>query len=247
MTERPSSAAVRSKTPQGERLHAQVFSPLSAHIMQRGGIFHVTALFGKAALYMVIFQIAGMTAALDFTAPALLAFLLLTQPQTALLRMLAACILHESAHFFAIALTGQKPESLRISAAGLRLTLRQSALCPLPAFACILLAGAAANLSAACLLRTAGAGAAARVQLALGLFNLLPCRCTDGGTLAEAVLRQILLTRNAALIQPLLTALSLLTAAAFGAVLLAAHCRSLPLWGMFCVLTVSAGTRHAKL
>lgn len=196
---------------------------------------------------MVFLSFAGMTLAADFSAPALLALLLLTQPRAAVCTLLGACLLHESAHFLAIALAGQKPELLRISAAGLRLTLKQPALCPLSALVCILTAGAAANLIAAAALRFAGRNAAADVQLLLGLFNLLPCRCTDGGALLEALLQHVLLTRRGSLIQPAVTAVSLLTAAALALLLLAARVRSITLWGMLLLLTVSSINRHGNL
>ena len=196
---------------------------------------------------MVILTVAGMTLAVDFTAPALLAFLVLTQPGTAVCCVLGACLLHESAHFLAAALTGQRPEALRVSAAGLRLTLKQPALCPPAPLVCILLAGAAANLTAAALLRGIGRTGAAGMHLALGIFNLLPCRCTDGGSLLAALLQHRLLTSKGYLVQPVLTAVSLLTAAALAVLAAAAGIRSAALWGMICFLTVSSVNRQEKL
>ena len=144
---------------------------------------------------MVCFDLFGLRLALDFTAPALLAFLSMYLPPAALARTAAACLLHESAHLLAIAMTGQKPALLRVSAAGLRLETCGTAVIPLRLFAWILLAGPLVNLLAAAgflLLRMPEAAAA---NLSLCGFNLLPFRSTDGGTLLYALLEQRYLTK----------------------------------------------------
>ena len=136
---------------------------------------------------MVCFTVCGLKLAVDFTAPAMLALLSLMLPQEALLRTLAAALLHESAHLLVIALTGQKPERLRISAAGLCLHIQAAALCPARSFVLILCAGPAANLLAAAGLALCGFPESAAANLSLAVFNLLPFRCTDGGSLLHTL------------------------------------------------------------
>lgn len=137
-----------------------------------------------------------MTLAVDFTAPALLALLLLVLPPHAVLQTAAAGLLHEAAHLTAIAAAHRKPLSLRISAAGLQLTAAGTAVMPLRTFAGILLAGPLVNLLCAGCFAAAGVRSAAAANLSLCLFNLLPCRSTDGGTLLCAVLEQYLLPHS---------------------------------------------------
>ncbi len=139
---------------------------------------------------MVYFHILGMTIAVDFTAPALLALLLLVLPPHAVMQTAAAGLLHEAAHLTAIAVIRRKPLSLRISAAGLQLTAADTAVMPLRTFAVILLAGPFANLLCAGGFLAAGMQGTAAANLSLCLFNLLPCRSTDGGTLLYAALEQ---------------------------------------------------------
>lgn len=162
---------------------------------------------------MVCFDLFGLRLALDFTAPALLALLSLRLSPAALLRTVAACVLHESAHLLAIAFTGQKPACLRISAAGLRLETQGTALIPLRCFAAILLAGPLANLAAALGLHLLGMPDSAAANLSLCCFNLLPFRSTDGGTLLHAVFEQRDLTHAPERPRRVLLALSLCTAA----------------------------------
>ncbi len=194
---------------------------------------------------MVCFRFRGITLAADFTAPALLALLMLMQPQSAVLRVLGACVLHESAHFAAAALTGQHPEMLRISATGMHLNLKQPALCPLPAYACILLAGAAANLAAAFWLCRLGLHRAAAVQLSIGLFNLLPYRCTDGGTLLHLLAERAELMHSRIPFRALLHLPAFLCSLLFAVLLLRSGVRNLPLWAMLCYLTVSELTESS--
>ena len=189
---------------------------------------------------MVQFRLFGLTCAADFTAPALLALTALLLPQEMLLRTLAACLLHESAHFLALALTGQKPELLRISAAGLRLELRAAAICPLHSSILVLSAGPAANFLAAALFHALGHPEAAAANLALGLFNLLPYRSTDGGSLLYLLLEHRLLEHTPERPRQILRAVSFLTTAAAAGILFRAGIRNPSLWGMLLFLFLSA-------
>ena len=177
---------------------------------------------------MVQFRFAGLTLAVDFTAPALLALTALLLPQEMLLRTIAACLLHESAHFLALALTGQRPELLRISAAGLRLELRAAAICPLHKSILILAAGPAANFLAAALLYAAGFPEGAGANLALALFNLL-----------YLLLEHRFLERAPERPQQMLRAVSFLTTAAAAGILYRTGIRNPSLWGMLLFLLLS--------
>ena len=171
---------------------------------------------------MVCFTVCGLRLAVDFTAPAMLALLSMLLPPEALLWTLAAALLHESAHLLAIALTGQKPALLRVSAAGLCLRIEAPALCPVRSLAAILCAGCAANLLAAAGLFLCGFPESAAANLSLAVFNLLPLSCTDGGSLLYTLAEQKLIGSRPELPARILRAVSLITAAVLCLLILAA-------------------------
>ena len=164
-------------------------------------------------------------------------------PPDALLRTLAACLLHESAHLLMIALTGRKPSLLRVSAAGLCLEMQAPALCPAGSLIRILCAGPAANLLAAALFYLLGFPESAAANLSPALFNLLPFGCTDGGSLLYTLAEQRLIGSRPELPAKILQGVSLLTAAGMAGMLGAARIRNPLLWGMlgFLVLSAAAG------
>ena len=180
---------------------------------------------------MVCFELFGVRLALDFTAPALFALLSMYLPRAALLQTVSACLLHECAHLLLIAIYGDRPALLRISAAGMRLEARGTALMPLHRFAAILLAGPAANLLAAAAFLGCGMRDAAAANLSLCCFNLLPFRSTDGGTLLFAWLEKLLLTRAPELPRRILRGCGMVTAVCILGMLLPEH-RNISLCGM---------------
>ena len=132
-------------------------------------------------------MVCGMVLEVDFTAPACLACLFLLLPSDAVWLTLSACIIHETAHLFMTAALHHPPKLLRLSAVGMRLVIGDLAVCPADHQAAIWLSGAAANLLMAAMLWRLGHVTAAGVQLAMGLFNLLPYRAADGGSLIDAL------------------------------------------------------------
>ena len=189
--------------------------------------------------HLLIFRVRGLEIAVDFTAPALLALLSLLLAPRALLMTVLACVLHESAHFLAMLLTRCKPLRLTVSAVGFRLTLQGSALCPMPVFCAVMLAGAGANLVAAAVFALAGLPDAAAANLAPALLNLLPFHSTDGGTLLSAVLEHFWLIRRPALPRRMMRLLSAGTAAALGIGMIACGITNPSLWGMLLFMSAS--------
>lgn len=180
-----------------------------------------------------------MRLAVDFTAPALLALLSLILPADAVWQTAAACVLHESAHLLMIAAAGQRPSLLHLSAAGMRLEMRGHAVMPLHLSAWILLAGPLANLAAAAGFALCGFGAAAAANLSLCLFNLLPFRSTDGGTLLYAWLEDCLLTRAPELPARILRVLAAVMAILLFCGMWLLHLRNLSLIGMVVFMLLS--------
>lgn len=145
---------------------------------------------------MVCVNVCGVAVRVDFTAPALLALMFLTLPQTDAALLVLACVLHESAHFLALSICREKPTELQISGLGMQLCIPQAVVLPLGKLAVIALAGAAANGIAAVCFAAHGMDTAAAVNVSMGMFNLLPFRGTDGGTLLYAFYEQIFAERG---------------------------------------------------
>lgn len=192
---------------------------------------------GGGGIAVIAWNVCGMTVLLDFTAFAWLALLSLMQPPPVFCAALAACLLHESAHFLAMLLLRLKPRSLRISAVGLCLRMQGDALCPLPKLCAVLLAGPAANLAAFRL--SGGALDAGNANLTLGLLNLLPFPGTDGGTLLLSLLEALWLTDHPGRIRTAVRRVSLTAAVLLAAAFAAAGVRSISMWGILLYLVLS--------
>ncbi len=141
---------------------------------------------------MVCVNLGGMQLRVDFTAPALGAFLCMMLPVSEVTQMCFACLLHESAHFLAFCYYGCKPRMLQISAIGCNLCGDHLMVYPIKQQAVILLSGVTVNLLAAVIFMQAGFDGAAQWQLATAACNLMPYRSTDGGTLLYLLLEQLL-------------------------------------------------------
>lgn len=146
-------------------------------------------------------QILGVRCRLSLLFPALLAALLLWQPDGLAASCVAASVIHECGHLLMMLALGYPPQSCTLGAFGMRICLGGR----LPGYGhnlLISLAGPAANALAACLFLLLNRPVTAAVHLTLGGFNLLPATALDGGeilrcslcllgmeTLAEPVLR----------------------------------------------------------
>lgn len=188
---------------------------------------------------MVSITIGGVEIAVDFTAPAIAALLLLTTPIRDYAILLLACMIHESAHFLFLGIFRKMPARLRISGVGLHLDVPEAVLCPLPVLTAILLAGAAANFTAALLFFAMHIPDAAMVNLSLGVWNLLPYRAADGGTLLYAWLEERMLERNTERLLWIWRAVWMTATALLAAVFLISGGANPSVWGMLIFLVLS--------
>ena len=167
---------------------------------------------------------------MDFGFPAMLALVLLAGDKPFLLQTLAVCILHECGHGIAMCLTGAGLREIRFCGAGVQMTVGTAVLTRSRQL-CISLAGPFVNLVCAAVLagfRPEIAG----LHLCMGLFNLLPYRCLDGGT-------AIRLFRDS----PALSVACFALSAVIFAGLLAAHVRNPLLYCLLFYLTISESLR----
>ena len=174
----------------------------------------------------------GFTAEFTFLFAMTVTFCLLTDETGLSTLALSACILHESGHLLAFALTGVKPRAIVFELCGIRLIPPERR----PPFLKELLiqsGGILMNfiLCALCLLIKDGQGGAA--HFLLGCFSLLPLRTLDGGAIVRLLTDRFLPLRFSRFPDFLDTAVT---------VLLCLLCLTLLLTGKFpLTLTVFSG------
>ena len=124
---------------------------------------------------------------LDFSFFAVIALYLLLDESGFGLAALAACAMHETAHFIAMTAFGVPVEQLTLYGAGIRITSSTiEYLKPLQK-AIILCVGCIVNFAAAFLFWVLGKYEASAVNMFTGIFNLLPMGELDGARLLKMV------------------------------------------------------------
>lgn len=127
---------------------------------------------------------------LDFSFFAVLALYLLLDESGFGLAALAACAMHETAHFIAMTVFGVRVERLTLYGAGIRITSMAIERAKTLHRVIILAAGCAVNFIAAVFFWQMREYAASAVNLFIGTFNLLPMGELDGaGLLRLAAIR----------------------------------------------------------
>lgn len=134
---------------------------------------------------MVELKLKRTTLCLDFSFFAVIALYLLLDDSGFGLAALAACAMHETAHFIAMAVFGVSVERLTLYGAGIRITSSKVEYAKPLCKAVILSAGCVVNFAAAIVFRIVGAYAASAVNLFTGVFNLLPMGELDGAGLLK--------------------------------------------------------------
>lgn len=136
---------------------------------------------------MVELKLKRTVLCLDFSFFAVIALYLLLDESGFGLAALAACAMHETAHFIAMALFGVHLERLTLYGAGIRISSPAAERAKPLQRAVILSAGCAVNLAAALVFRQLGEEAASAVNLFTGAFNLLPIGALDGAGLLKMI------------------------------------------------------------
>ncbi len=138
---------------------------------------------------MISLRLQGISLRFDFSFFTVLALLCTLGNASVLTASLGAIALHECAHLFIMLLLRQHVKSMTFYGCGIRIC-PSGILCSYRKELLILLAGPFANLSAWCILWMCGCAETsfALASLALGIFNLLPCRHLDGGAALRCLL-----------------------------------------------------------
>lgn len=134
---------------------------------------------------MVELRLKNTLLRLDFSFFAVLALYLLLDESGFGLAALAACAMHETAHFAVMTIFRVPVEQLTFYGAGIRISSSEIDRIRPCHKALILCAGCVANFAAAFVFRCSGDHAACTVSLFAGIFNLLPMGELDGARLLK--------------------------------------------------------------
>lgn len=166
---------------------------------------------------MVELKLKRVLVQLDFSFFAVLALYLLLDESGFGLAALAACAMHETAHFIAMTVFGVRVERLTLYGAGIRITSAAIERAKPLHRAVVLAAGCIVNFIAAAVFWQMREYAASAVNLFIGVFNLLPMGELDGaGLLKLAAIRFCRADR----IDKVMKAASVVSAALCGCVVL---------------------------
>lgn len=152
---------------------------------------------------------------LDFSFFAVIAVYLMLDESGFGLAALAACAMHETAHFIAMALFGVPAERVTLYGAGIRITSPRIEHEKPFKKAVILSAGCFANFAAAFVFWRLGEMGACAVNFFTGLFNLLPIGELDGAGLLKMLVIRRCKAENIDRIMKLASGLSAAVCAAF--------------------------------
>lgn len=129
---------------------------------------------------MISLRIRGVVLNFEFSFFVVMALMfILCEPQ--LIAVIAGgCIIHEGGHIFAAAVSGVRIERVCFAAGGIRI-FTEKRINSLSKDIFLLLSGPCFNLLAALAYYNSGEYLPYSVNLVLGLYNLLPFSCLDGG------------------------------------------------------------------
>ena len=124
--------------------------------------------------------------------------------------VLCAVILHECAHLCAMLITGNLPDSIHLSGLGMRIQLPKGKQPSYMQNVVISLAGPVVSLICGGTALLLGQGQTAMVNLALGLFHILPIEPLDGGLALHALLSMLVDEKRAEKITTIVSLLLLM-------------------------------------
>lgn len=144
---------------------------------------------------MIEFKLGGIRIGLHFSFFAIIALLTLLKNVRYTAYGLYACILHEFGHLIWMQALSVRCEQLLFYAAGIRITVRNERFLPLWKDLLILSGGCMLNFFTCALFIFLSNGNTemlvfAYTNLMIGVFNLIPIRCFDGGRIGERLIEQ---------------------------------------------------------
>lgn len=143
---------------------------------------------------MLRFRISGLSICLDFSFFLAVSTALLVADELIVYSGFLACAVHEAGHLLAMLACGIYPEKLKLYGGGICIFADKATLLNPPRRVLILLSGAAVNLAFFAVFHTKMPLFAA-INLIVGLFNLLPFQCFDGGAVIALAAQRALSVR----------------------------------------------------
>ena len=135
---------------------------------------------------MISFDIGRTRVSIGFSFLLFNAIIFLFSSESLLMQFYAACALHEMGHILAACSVEGRIKSVVFSGGGIRMLTDRASVVTNCENVLMLLSGPAVNLFLAAALSIHGAvGDFAMLNLAAGLYNLLPFRQLDGGALVD--------------------------------------------------------------
>ncbi len=195
-------------------------------------------------------EIKGVRVRVSFLFAGLIALYLILMPGAESAFFLLAITLHETGHLLVLAAFGKPPAAVELCPFGIRITRRGAIMPPLRELAA-LAAGPLANLLSAALFFLASSAAglgelvlAARINLLVAAFNLIPAGSLDGGNMLRCLLERAFLPRTARAVGIAVGCAFLLPLLAVGAVLLVCspHRPSLLVTALYLAVTLLKDT-----
>ncbi|MEG0614493.1 MAG: site-2 protease family protein [Oscillospiraceae bacterium] len=150
---------------------------------------------------MITFSLNKIKISVSFSFFATIALLVLLKEQKYTLFGIYACIIHEFGHAFVMRILGINIGNVIFYGAGIKIVYKSDRILPLWKDIIVLFAGSATNLLLAFAMLIFSAGKEnflifAGTNIVLGIFNLLPINCFDGGRIAELLIERYFLEKN---------------------------------------------------
>lgn len=140
---------------------------------------------------MLHFRVKALLISIDFSFFLVVSIALLMSDELIVYSGFLACAAHEIGHLFAMLMCRIYPERIKLYGGGICIFANKVSLLNIPRRIFILLSGALINLFFFVVLRNKMPVFAA-INLIIGIFNLLPFSCFDGGAVISVVAEKVL-------------------------------------------------------
>lgn len=146
---------------------------------------------------MIEFKIGNIKICLHFSFFAIIALLLLIENMRYAIYGLYACIIHELGHLMMMQLVGVKTDKIVFYGAGIKIVLKRENILPFWKDILILISGCIINFMTFGIFwflsfDKQGLLVFSVINLLIGLFNLLPIKCFDGGKIVDLFIERFL-------------------------------------------------------
>ena len=139
---------------------------------------------------MIKFSLKNISFTVDLSFFAVIAVLCLIENGSSILAAMSVCFIHETGHIIAMLLLDERIKAVKFYGTGIRIVPYKNPLKPLCKDLTILFAGSAFNFLAAVsvMIFAENMQLFAVMNIIIGIFNLLPYSCSDGGEIMVCIM-----------------------------------------------------------